>query len=69
MAMAGQLLTIHLLGDALSPKLIGMISDRWNLRLGLGSTLITMVIAGVIFFVGARYAPKIEHSVEAPAAA
>ena len=69
MAMAGQLLTIHLLGDALSPKLIGIISDRWNLRLGLGSTLITMVIAGVIFFVGARYAPKIEHSIEAPAAA
>ena len=34
-AMAGQLFTIHVLGDMLSPKLIGFISDRSNLRYGL----------------------------------
>jgi len=68
MAMAGQLLIIHLFGDTSSPTIIGMISDRSNLRYGLGSTLITMVIGGVIFFVGARYAPKLHHDVEAVAA-
>ena len=68
-AMAGQLFAIHVFGDAFSPKLIGIVSDHSNLRLGLGLTLVTMLIAAVIFFIGARYAPKLEHSIEAPAAA
>jgi len=68
-AMAGQLFAIHVFGDAFSPKLIGIVSDHSNLRLGLGLTLVTMVLAAVIFFIGARYAPKLEHSIEAPAAA
>jgi predicted MFS family arabinose efflux permease len=67
-AMAGQLFTIHVLGDAFSPKIIGIISDHSNLRLGLGSTLVTMLLGGVIFFVGARYAPKLHDSLEASAA-
>ena len=58
-AMAGQLLVIHLLGDMTSPKIIGIVSDHTNLRLGLGSTLITMLIASVIFFIGSRYAPPL----------
>jgi MFS family permease len=67
-AMAGQLFAIHVFGDAFSPKLIGMVSDHSNLRYGLGLTLITFVIAGVIFFVGARFAPKLDRFVE-PASA
>ncbi len=67
-AMAGQLFTIHVLGDAFSPKLIGFISDRSDLRHGLAATLVTMVIAGVIFFVGARFAPKLHSSVGEDAA-
>jgi MFS family permease len=66
-AMAGQLLVIHLLGDMTSPKIIGIISDHSNLRIGLGSTLITMVIAAVIFFIGARFAPPLHHDVETAA--
>jgi MFS family permease len=62
-AMAGQLLVIHLLGDMTSPKIIGIISDHSNLRIGLGSTLITMVVASGIFWVGSRYAPKLEPGV------
>ncbi|HWB32378.1 MAG TPA: MFS transporter [Acidobacteriaceae bacterium] len=62
-ALAGQLLTIHLLGDAISPKIIGAISDRSNLNLGLGATLVTMLVAAAIFSVGARYAPKLEETV------
>ena len=50
--------------------MIGIISDRSNLRYGLGATLITMVIASAIFFFGARYAPPLEEgALDAPAAA
>jgi MFS family permease len=58
MAMAGQLLIIHLFGDAASPKLIGMISDRSNLRIGLGATLVALVLGGVIFFIGSKVTPQ-----------
>ena len=67
-AMAGQLLVIHLLGDTTSPKIIGILSDHYNLRVGLGATLVTLAIGGVIFFVGARFAPPLDNSVQgAPA--
>ena len=66
-AMAGQLFIIHALGDAISPRIIGAVSDRSTLHLGLGSTLITMLLAAVIFFIGSRYAPPL-HS-EQPAIA
>jgi len=71
MAMAGQLFAIHVFGDAFSPKLIGIVSDHSNLRLGLGLTLVTFVAASVIFFVGSRYAPALhglDGKVEVPAA-
>jgi MFS family permease len=58
-AMAGQLFIIHALGDAISPPIIGAVSDRSTLNIGLGSTLITMLIASVIFFFGSRYAPPL----------
>jgi MFS family permease len=61
-AMAGQLFAIHVFGDAFSPKLIGIVSDHSNLRYGLGLTLITFVIASVIFFVGSRYAPTLHDA-------
>jgi MFS family permease len=61
-AMAGQLLVIHALGDAISPRIIGAVSDRSNLSFGLGSTLITLVLAAIIFFVGARYAPPLNEA-------
>jgi len=63
MAMAGQLFAIHVFGDAFSPKLIGIVSDHSNLRVGLGLTLVTFVAASVIFFVGSRYAPAL-HGVD-----
>ena len=68
-AMAGQLLVIHLFGDMSSPTIIGIISDHSNLRWGLGCTLITMLVAAVIFAVGARWAPELHHSVEGVATA
>ncbi len=66
-AMAGQLFIIHALGDAISPGIIGAVSDRSTLNLGLGSTLITMLLAAVIFFLGSRYAPPLTISAPNPA--
>jgi len=66
-AMAGQLFALHVFGDAFSPKLIGIVSDHSNLRMGLGITLITFVVAAVIFFVGSKFAPPLTHSVEGAA--
>lgn len=63
-AMAGQLFTIHVLGDAFSPKLIGIISDHSNLRYGLSATLVSMLIGGIVFFIGARYAPPLDHTLQ-----
>jgi MFS family permease len=67
-AMAGQLFIIHALGDAISPPNIGAVSDRSTLNLGLGSTLVTMLLASVIFYIGSRYAPQL-HTPDAIAAA
>jgi MFS family permease len=62
-AMAGQLFIIHALGDAISPRIIGTVSDHYsNLNIGLASTLVTMLLASVIFFFGARYAPPLATS-------
>jgi len=61
-AMAGQLFALHVFGDMFSPKLIGVISDHANLRLGLGVTLITFVLGAAIFFVGSRYAPVLHDA-------
>jgi MFS transporter, Spinster family, sphingosine-1-phosphate transporter len=63
MAMAGQLFALHVFGDMSSPTLIGVVSDHSNLRLGLGLTLITFVVGAAIFFLGARYAPKLHDDV------
>jgi hypothetical protein len=58
-ALAGQLFLIHVLGDAPSPRIIGLVSDHSSLSMGLGVTLITFVIAAVLLFIGARYAPPL----------
>jgi MFS transporter, Spinster family, sphingosine-1-phosphate transporter len=67
-AMAGQLFMIHALGDAISPPIIGAVSDRSTLNIGLGSTLITMLMASGIFYFGSRYAPPL-HAPDPVAAA
>ena len=60
-ALAGQLFIIHALGDASSPSLIGAVSDRTNLSVGLGSTLVTLLLGSFIFFLGSRVAPPLQH--------
>jgi predicted MFS family arabinose efflux permease len=58
-AVAVNLFMIHFLGDAPSPTIIGWVSDSHGLRIGLGLTLITMLISCAILFSGSRFAPRI----------
>jgi MFS transporter, Spinster family, sphingosine-1-phosphate transporter len=67
-AMAGQLFVLHIIGDMPSSKIIGLISDHSNLSLGLGVTVVALVIASAIFIMGARYAPPLHVVVVEPAA-
>jgi MFS family permease len=69
-AIAVNILTIHLLGDALSPWVIGFISDRESLEGGFGSAVVAIAISSVILFAGMRYAPPVrpEGRGESPAA-
>ncbi len=61
-AISVNLFCIHCFGDAFSPTIIGAISDRSNLRIGLGSTLIFLVISCAILLTGARFAPPLEEA-------
>jgi predicted MFS family arabinose efflux permease len=60
-AIAMELFLIHALGDTPSPRLIGMVSDHSTLATGLGLTLVTMLIAATLLFLGAR-TPKQDHT-------
>ena len=64
-AIAVNLFTIHLLGDAFSPTLMGYISDRTNLRMAFLAASAAVGISAIILFYGIRSAPELE--VEAPA--
>lgn len=57
-AVAINLFSIHLLGDAASPTIIGRISDRSNLQLAFLAAVAAIVIAAIILFYGMRYAPS-----------
>jgi len=56
-AISINLFCIHAFGDTFSPTIIGAVSDHSNLRIGLGLTLIFLVISAGILWVGARFAP------------
>jgi len=58
-AIGLNLFFIHCFGDTFSPQIIGAISDRSTLRIGLGATLISLVISCLILWNGARFAPPL----------
>lgn len=66
-AVAVNLFTIHLLGDAFSPTIIGYISDKTNLQIGFLPTVAAVILSAVILFLGIRTAPKIATSKSAGA--
>lgn len=65
-AISVNLFCIHFFGDTFSPQIIGAVSDRTNLSIGLGVTLIFLVFSAVILFAGSRFAPRLD---EAPSGA
>jgi MFS family permease len=60
-AISINLFVIHFFGDTFSPQIIGAISDHTNLSIGLGLTLVSLLLACVILYRGARYAPQLEN--------
>jgi len=64
-AVSLNLFCIHFFGDTFSPHIIGAISDHTrNLRLGLGATLISLVVSCVVLWFGARFAPELEEQAQ-----
>ncbi len=64
MAFAINIFAIHALGDAISPAIIGSISDRWGLSRALLITPLAVVIAAGFAFWGGRYVERDEVKVE-----
>jgi MFS transporter, Spinster family, sphingosine-1-phosphate transporter len=62
-AISVNLFCIHFFGDTFSPQIIGAVSDRSNLSIGLGVTLISLILSAVILYFGAQYAPLLEEPV------
>jgi MFS family permease len=58
-AISVNLFCIHFFGDTFSPQIIGAVSDRSTLSIGLGATLLSLVIASLILWYGARFAPPL----------
>jgi MFS transporter, Spinster family, sphingosine-1-phosphate transporter len=61
-AISVNLFVIHFFGDTFSPQIIGAVSDRSNLRLALGLTLVSLVVSAVILGAGARFAPALQDA-------
>ena len=59
-AISVNLFCIHFFGDTFSPQIIGAVSDRSNLRLALGVTLVSLIASAIILGSGARFAPRLE---------
>ena len=55
MAFAVNIFFIHALGDAVSPSIIGWLSDQWGLRSALLITPCAMVLAGLFCFICGRF--------------
>jgi MFS family permease len=54
-AFAVNIFVIHALGDAISPPVIGWMSDRWGMNVGFASVSVMMLIGGLIWVWAARY--------------
>jgi MFS transporter, Spinster family, sphingosine-1-phosphate transporter len=61
-AISVNLFCIHFFGDTFSPAIIGAVSDRSNLRLALGVTLVSLIASAIILGTGARFAPRLEEN-------
>lgn len=58
-AFAVNLFTIHLLGDAFSPSLMGAISDHSNLQVAFLAASAAIAISAALLYFGIRFAPRL----------
>jgi len=63
-AFALNIFVIHLLGDMASPPLIGAIRDRWNMNVAFFLVSLTILLAGVFWFWGAKYLARDTAAIE-----
>jgi len=61
-AVSVNLFCIHFFGDTFSPQIIGKIADHSTLRIGLGATLVSLILSCAILLFGSRFAPRLEES-------
>ena len=64
MGFALSIFAIHALGDAISPAIIGVMSDRWGLSRALLITPMAILIAAVIALRGGRFIADDQRRVE-----
>ncbi len=64
MAFAVNIFFIHALGDAISPSILGWLSDQWDLRSALLVTPVAMVLAGLFCFICSRFVDQDMATVE-----
>jgi MFS transporter, Spinster family, sphingosine-1-phosphate transporter len=58
-ALAVNIFVIHLLGDAVSPWLMGAIADRTSLPTGFWAAFVAAALSGWLFLYGAKFAPRL----------
>lgn len=58
-AIAINIFVIHLLGDALSPWVIGYVADRRSLQVGFASAVVAIAVSAAVLFYGMRFAPRL----------
>jgi MFS transporter, Spinster family, sphingosine-1-phosphate transporter len=63
-AFALNIFVIHALGDAISPPVIGWISDRWGMNVAFTFVGVTLLLGGLIWLWGARYLQRDTAAVE-----
>jgi MFS family permease len=63
-AFAVNIFIIHALGDAIAPPLIGTVADRTNLNVAFLVVSAVMLVAGILWLIGAKYLPSDTEKVE-----
>ncbi|MEM9458336.1 MAG: MFS transporter [Myxococcota bacterium] len=53
-AVAVNVFVIHALGDAISPPLMGLVSEQWSLDLAVGLMVVPVVVGGGLLLYGAQ---------------
>jgi hypothetical protein len=68
-AFALNIFIIHIFGDAVSPPLIGVVRDRWSMKVALLGVAVMILLAASLWFWGARYLARDTAAVESSGAA